>query len=142
KKLRLPTDLFGMPVDVVAVGKLRLASPAVTFSPPVSKIRPMVGGISTSGKESGTLGYFCKDGGCRWYALSCAHVYGPAKGAVLQPESPVGKKPDDQIAEVTKRARTEFVDAAIALIDAPAIGALNGLAAPIGVGAAVCGQRV
>jgi hypothetical protein len=138
KSQLLPDEVFGIPVDVVEIGEVEFQSD------PKSRLRPLVGGISTSCKGSGTMGYLCKDGNGNWYALSCAHVYGLKIGkAVRQPSrNDGGKLPDDQIGVVTRSVYNRTVDASIARIDEQAEANINDLYPPLAIGAASVGQKV
>jgi hypothetical protein len=143
----LPDEMFGIPVDVVAIGKpkLQALAPVVTpLSNPKRKFRPIIGGISTSGDDTGTMAYPCKDGNSRWYALSCCHVYGRTNGrSVLQQgAADGGTVATGQIGTLTRWQTDATVDAAIARIDTGALGAINGLPAPPAVGQAQIGMRV
>jgi hypothetical protein len=92
---RLPDEIDGIPVDVRAVGDVKLLSDeaatdtvtdddatvdAAALGATRKTVRPLIGGISSAAatppKLVGTLGYFVKDTSGYWYALSCAHIYG------------------------------------------------------------------
>jgi len=98
----LPKSVEGVPVDVVATGRIRV------FSSPTGRFRPALGGVSIGHFEitAGTLGCLVKNG--ELYILSNNHVLANSNDAstgdpILQPGPfDVGMNPADIIAELAE----------------------------------------
>lgn len=133
---RLPEEIEGLPVDVVAAGRPQNqhADVAVALQvDPKKQVRPLVGGISISGSKpgegTGTLGYFVERDGKRCL-LSCAHVLKASVTHVIQPgRVDGGKDPDDLVAELATSILDPDagVDAAVAVLGAKSKLELNEL---------------
>jgi Trypsin len=94
-------ELHGVPVvDVVLVGAFQNKAGTAVGVNPRTKVRPLVGGISISGKEIGSLGYFVQREG-KTALLSAAHVLLPQVSNVIQPaRDDGGKDPQDLVAKI------------------------------------------
>lgn len=142
-KLRLPRTIGGLPVDVMALGKL--TSTETTGAQQlmnkgtdghIEKYRPLKGGISVVHAKggAGTLGYFLRDNTNppapkkpQWYILSCAHVLDVAGSLeeTIQPSpNDEGQYPGDLVGKLTERVVNHQIDAAIAKIDTGAVAAI------------------
>ena len=154
----LPTKINGVPTDVVETGRLYAQVPSAQ-----QRLRPAKGGCSVGFQASGfvmagTLGCVVTDGTSR-FILSNNHVLAnenalPLNSPIFQPGLlDGGLAPADRIARLKKFVRIRklptdnHVDAAIAVLDSPAlaspailpqVGAL-GSTAPV---AAAVGMRV
>lgn len=162
---RLPDEIDGIPVDVIAIGiptQMQLtatAPPSGGVPTPAAhrlKYRPMVGGISVGPRlrpESGTLGYFLvgppharpQNPPCDWYILSCAHVLEPeipGGREVIQPgATDHGRYPDEAVGIETEFTYDDM-DAAVARIDEGAAGQILDLVAPVGTASPRSGMEV
>lgn len=95
----VPTELNGVPTDVVETGPIR------AFQSPTDRFRPAPGGVSVGHRDitAGTLGCWVHRNG-RWVMLSNNHVLANSNNAeigdpILQPGPfDSGRLPDDQIA--------------------------------------------
>jgi hypothetical protein len=116
----VPDEIQGVQVvEVVAVGRPELKAGAAVGVNPKTKVRPLIGGISISGAESGTLGYFVKVDG-KLALMSAAHVLEPGTANVIQPgRDDGGKDPADLVAKLLSSIDNpdDGVDAACATLE-------------------------
>lgn len=95
----VPSELDGVPTDVIETGRIR------AFQSPTGRFRPAPGGVSVGHREitAGTLGCWVRRNG-QWMMLSNNHVLANSNDAeigdpILQPGPfDSGRYPDDQIA--------------------------------------------
>ena len=146
---KIPTEIGGVPVvEVRSVGSTdnkatQPGSAGKVGANPKSKLRPVIGGISISAKESGTLGYFVVIGN-ETCLVSAAHVLPAGDDTVIQPSFKDNGKAEDRIATVVNRVLDgeAGVDAAAAALSVGSTPELNELGKVIGVGTVSKGDRV
>jgi hypothetical protein len=135
----LPKEIHGIPVDIVAIGRLTAFQIANR-----GRFRPLLGGVSCINTHiigAGTLGYFLRDKRAmhppqkpQWYILSCAHVLdgGTLGRETQQPANgDGGGSPGDWVGAETLYCYNP-VDSALAPIDAGARSVIVGLPTPQG----------
>jgi hypothetical protein len=146
---KIPTEIGGVPVvEVRSVGstdnkRTQPTSAGNVGADPKSKVRPVIGGISISAKESGTLGYFIVIGTDRCL-VSAAHVLPTGNDTVIQPSFNDGGKAQDTIAAVVNRVLDpeSGVDAAAAVLSVGSTLDLNGLGKVVGISTVNKGDKV
>jgi hypothetical protein len=105
----VPSELGGVPTDVIETGRIR------TFQSPTGRFRPAPGGVSVGHREitAGTLGCWVHSNG-QWMMLSNNHVLANSNDAeigdpILQPGPfDSGRYPDDQIAVLENFVHINF----------------------------------
>jgi len=105
----VPSELGGVPTDVLETGRIR------AFQAPTGRFRPAPGGVSVGHRDitAGTLGCWVHRNG-QWMMLSNNHVLANSNAAeigdaILQPGPyDAGRYPDDQIAVLEDFVRIYF----------------------------------
>jgi len=117
----IPDRIEGLPVEVEVVGRnefQRATGGMQLRVNPRQKTRPVIGGVSVGGTDTGTLGYFVHVDG-HLSLMTAAHVLGGVGGEAIQPGPDDGGTGADRVATVVRTVDNpaEGVDAAAARLD-------------------------